>query len=88
MIPGDKSAIAPGGIRIGTPALTSRGFKEENMKVIAKLLHEIVAVCVQVQKDVGTKLVDFTAALPNYPKLVELKKEVLALSAQFGMPGY
>ena len=27
-VPGDKSAFIPGGIRIGTPALTSRGFEE------------------------------------------------------------
>jgi len=26
-VPGDKSAVVPGGIRIGTPALTTRGFK-------------------------------------------------------------
>ncbi len=34
-VPGDKSALTPGGIRIGTPALTSRGFTEEDfVKVI------------------------------------------------------
>jgi glycine hydroxymethyltransferase len=27
-VPGDKSAMVPGGMRIGTPALTTRGFKE------------------------------------------------------------
>ena len=32
---GDKSAVTPGGIRLGTPALTTRGMKEEEMKVIA-----------------------------------------------------
>ena len=29
-VPGDKSAVLPGGIRIGTPALTTRGFKEHD----------------------------------------------------------
>ena len=29
-VPGDKSALTPGGIRIGTPALTSRGLKEND----------------------------------------------------------
>jgi glycine hydroxymethyltransferase len=27
-VPGDQSAVVPGGIRVGTPALTTRGFKE------------------------------------------------------------
>jgi len=29
-VPGDTSALAPGGIRLGAPALTSRGMKEES----------------------------------------------------------
>lgn len=40
---GDKSAVTPGGIRLGTPALTTRGMKEEDMVVIAKF-------CVQAAK--------------------------------------
>ena len=36
MIPGDKrSPFVTSGIRLGTPALTTRGFKEEHMKLLA-----------------------------------------------------
>lgn len=28
---GDKSAITPGGVRIGTPAVTTRGYVEKDM---------------------------------------------------------
>ena len=34
-VPGDKSAFIPGGIRMGTPALTSRGFEEEHFEYVA-----------------------------------------------------
>jgi glycine hydroxymethyltransferase len=29
---GDKSAVTPGGVRIGTPAVTTRGYKEADMR--------------------------------------------------------
>ena len=38
---GDVSALAPGGVRIGAPAMTSRGLKEANFEAIADLLHEV-----------------------------------------------
>ena len=37
-VPGDKSAIIPGGVRIGTPALTTRGFKEAEFSKVADFL--------------------------------------------------
>jgi glycine hydroxymethyltransferase len=29
---GDKSAVTPGGVRIGTPAVTTRGYMEQDMR--------------------------------------------------------
>ncbi len=38
-VPDDpKSPFVTSGIRIGTPALTSRGMKEEEMKIIGKII--------------------------------------------------
>ena len=38
---GDVSALAPGGVRIGAPAMTSRGLREADFEKIADLLHEV-----------------------------------------------
>lgn len=42
---GDVSALAPGGVRIGAPAMTSRGLKESDFEAIADLLHEVRGLC-------------------------------------------
>ncbi len=37
-IPGDSSPFKPSGVRLGTPALTTRGLKEREMKTVACLI--------------------------------------------------
>ncbi len=39
----DKSPMVTSGIRIGTPAVTTRGFKEKEMKVVAELIDRAIS---------------------------------------------
>ena len=41
---GDKSAITPGGVRIGTPAVTTRGYKEADMTNVAEFLDKLITI--------------------------------------------
>jgi glycine hydroxymethyltransferase len=41
-IPGDRSAIAPSGIRLGTPWITQRGFKEKETRQLADLIADLL----------------------------------------------
>ena len=47
-VPGDKSAMVPGGVRVGTNALTSRSMKEPEMETVADFLHRAVQIAVSV----------------------------------------
>ena len=56
---GDVSAMTPGGVRIGAPAMTSRGLKEADFEQIAEFLHEAMELCKDLQNKHGRLLKDF-----------------------------
>merc|ERR1712156_738555 len=60
---GDKSALNPSGVRLGTPALTTRGFKEAEMDRVVAFINSALKLAVEIQASSGPKLVDFRAAL-------------------------
>jgi len=90
-INGDKSAFAPGGVRVGAPALTSRGLKEKDFIIVADFLHRCAQICLDIQKAAGTsKLSDFKKNMVSdvAQKAIDaLRTDVEAFAEKFPMPG-
>ena len=86
---GDKSAITPGGVRIGTPAVTTRGYMEKDMRQVGVFLDKLIGVCKEVQDASGSKkLKDFQDALVKSDKIKSLATEVEEFASQFDIPGF
>ncbi|KAK1767281.1 serine hydroxymethyltransferase [Phialemonium atrogriseum] len=90
-IPGDKSALTPCGLRIGTPAMTSRGFGEADFERVAAYIDESIKICKQVQGALpkeANKLKDFKVKVASgeVPRINELKSEIAAWCHTFPLP--
>ena len=61
------------GIRIGTPAVTTRGMKEDEMREIARLIHRILTNIndESVINEAKKKVKELCEAFPLYPELVK-----------------
>lgn len=49
-VPGDKSALRPGGLRLGTPAMSSRGFQPEDFRRVADIVDRAVIITQKLDK--------------------------------------
>jgi len=85
---GDVSAFTPGGVRIGTPALTSRSFKESDFIKIAGFLDRACQLALEIQSSTGKLMKDFVVALESSSKVKALKADVEAFAKSFPMPGF
>lgn len=85
---GDKSALTPGGVRIGSPALTTRGLKEADFRHVADLLHEAVQIAINIQSTSGKTLKDFENAVKASPEVKALRVKAQRFITQFPMPGF
>jgi len=84
---GDASALSPGGVRIGSPAMTTRGCTPEHFKKVAGFLDRCCHIALSVQKEKGKKLKDFEIGLDKNAEILALREEVHVFASAFGYPG-
>lgn len=67
----DKSPLITSGIRLGTPALTTRGMNEKDMEKVAEMINDVLSNPgnEDVKKNVKQRIDDLTGEYPLYPEL-------------------
>ncbi|KAL8388309.1 hypothetical protein RB595_009321 [Gaeumannomyces hyphopodioides] len=99
-VPGDKSALTPGGLRMGTPAMTTRGFGEDDFERVADIVDRAVTIAVRVDKAArkaaeakGEKspgklklFLEHLGTGETDPEIVQLKSEVADWVGTYPLP--
>ncbi|XP_045497774.1 serine hydroxymethyltransferase isoform X2 [Colias croceus] len=91
-VPGDKSAMNPSGIRLGTPALTTRGLKETDIDRVVDFIDQALKLGQEITKISGPKIVDFNKVIEENKeinaKVNSLKENIETYIRAFPLPGY
>jgi glycine hydroxymethyltransferase len=83
--------LNPSGIRLGTPALTTRGLVESDIDNVVEFIHRGLELSKEIAAASGPKLVDFKAAVHSEQfagKVKAIRDEVEQFSMKYPMPGY
>ncbi|KAI8828313.1 pyridoxal phosphate-dependent transferase [Chytriomyces cf. hyalinus JEL632] len=91
-VPGDKSALIPHGLRMGSPAMTTRGLVEKDFETVTGFVVRAVEIAVALKGQAsGTKLKDFKELVGDgskFPEIAALKKDVVEFSKTFPTIGF
>ena len=79
-LPGDKGgAFKPNGVRLGTPAITTRGMGEAEMVKIAEWMEKVAKICQKADED-GAE------GLESDEEIALIRDEVKAVAKKFPVP--
>merc|ERR1711990_1009248 len=88
-VSGDVKAMVPGGVRMGTPALTTRGFMEADFVKVADFVDRAVGIAQAINQKAGPKIKDFRAILEEgVPEIDALKADVEDFASAFPTIGF
>jgi glycine hydroxymethyltransferase len=91
-VPGDKSALFPSGLRVGTPAMTTRGFGKDEFAKCAEYFQKAVDISLRLKKSEQGKvakelLASFKALADEDAEVKQLAKDVAAWVGTYPVPG-
>lgn len=91
-VPGDKSALYPSGLRVGTPAMTTRGFGPDEFARVADYFQKAVEIALRLKSTESGE--SPKAALANFKEQADADAEVKSLhdevslwASSFPVPG-
>lgn len=81
----------PAGIRLGTPAITTRGVKEKDMKKVADWMDRVISACAgeelpKVKEERGPFFKEFRTRTAKNPEVIKVGKEVKAFASKLPLP--
>jgi len=84
----DKSALNPSGVRLGTPAMTTRGFLEEDIEFVADIIDSITRLTVKIQESCSSnKLEEFMNKTHEFMDQIHIiKNTVIDYCSKFPLP--
>ncbi len=90
-VPGDKSALNPGGMRLGAHALTSRGFKEAEFKQVVDFVDKAVLIAKAAQAKTKT-LKEYNEFISSDAEIGQqckaLRAQVNEFALKYPIPGF
>jgi glycine hydroxymethyltransferase len=82
---GDQSATRPSGVRLGSPAMTSRGFKEKDFEQVAEFLHRGITIALEANN--YKKVSEFNAHIQEKGRhdetMAKLREEIREFAESF-----
>ncbi len=86
---GDRSALSPGGVRVGACALSTRGLKEDDFRQVADFLHTAVTTALSIQATkADMTMKEYEAIVKTSAEVKALKTAVMTFITRFPMPGF
>jgi glycine hydroxymethyltransferase len=84
----ENGVISPGGVRIGSPAMTSRGCLEPEFETMADFLYRAAQIASAAQREHGKLQKEPLKSIYHCKEIADLRNQVEAFATQFAMPAF